>query len=305
MRKQPIVPKTAAVLAALSLGLAGVATAQTTGETPLGLNAVGAAANTTPAEDIAAFQGYFKEKFPDIPLEAYNDGVNVLPQYAERRENWLLLMEFPPYEEHVEKGREEWATPFANGKTFADCAKDWPPANEYPVYVPEKDDLRTIVGDINDCLTANGEEPIKGLNNGKMARLVIAYKEQFNGQPVDVDVSHPGAVAWYEKGREFYWTKRGQLNFSCADCHVHSAGQSVRGDVLSAGLGHTTGFPVYRTKWALAGKPLGTIHRRYGGCNRQVRAASFASQGPEYKALELYEAVMNTGIPLKVPSQRQ
>ncbi|GJL82305.1 MAG: SoxAX cytochrome complex subunit A [marine bacterium B5-7] len=263
------------------------------------------AAYATPQEDIEAFQGYFKERFSDVPLEAYNDGVNALPQYAERRENWVLLMEFPPYEEQVEVGRQEWAKPFANGKTFNDCAKDWPPANVYPVYDPASDDLRTIVGDINACLKANGEEPIKNVKNGKMARLVIAYKEQFNGEPINVDISDAGAVKWYEKGKQFYWAKRGQLNFSCADCHVHSAGLSVRGDVLSAGLGHTTGFPVYRTKWALAGKPLGTIHRRYGGCNGQVRAQAFKPQGPEYKALELYEAVMNAGIPLKVPSQRQ
>jgi len=86
---------------------------------------------------------------------------------------------------------------------------------------------------------------------------------------------------------------------------VHSAGSSIRGDVLSAGLGHTTGFPVYRTKWAVAGKPWGTVHRRYDGCNKQVRAKPFKPQSAEYKALEFYEAVMNTGVPVKVPSQRQ
>ena len=276
-----------------------------TGVVAAGMAFVAGAANATPEDDIAAFQGFFLKRFDSVPLEAYNDGVNSLPQYAERRENWELLMEFPPYEEHVEKGREEWAVPFANGKTFADCAKNWPPANEYPWYNAETDDLHTIVGDINRCLADNGEEPIKNMKHGKMARLVIAFKEQFNGEPIKVDISHPGAQKWYEKGKQFYWAKRGQLNFSCADCHVHSSGQSVRGDVLSAGLGHTSGFPVYRTKWALSGKPLGTIHRRYGGCNNQVRAAAFAVQGPEYKALELYEAVMNTGITLKVPSQRQ
>ena len=160
-------------------------------------------------------------------------------------------------------------------------------------------------GDINDCLAANGEEPIKNLKTGDIALLVSAFREQFNGQPMAVDVSHPGAVKWYERGRKYYWTKRGQLNFSCADCHVRSAGNKLRGDVLSAGLGHTTGFPVYRTKWAVAGKPWGTVHRRYGGCNEQVRATASAPQSDEYKALEFYEAVMNTGVPVKSPSQRQ
>jgi len=256
-------------------------------------------------DDIAAFQGYFQKQFPEVALVDYKDGVNSLPQYAHRRANWEILMEFPPYELEMETAREEWATPFANGKTFSDCFADKPPANHYPYYDAASDDIRTVVGDINACLEANGEQPIENLKNGKIARLVAAFKEQFNGEAMAVEVTSDGARAWYEKGKEFYWTKRGQLNFACADCHVHSAGKSIRGDVLSAGLGHTTGFPVYRTKWAVAGKPWGTVHRRYGGCNTQVRAASFKPQGPEYKALEFYEAVMNTGVPLQVPSQRQ
>ena len=68
-------------------------------------------------------------------------------------------MEFPPYEVEMETAREEWATPFANGKTFDDCFTDKPPANKYPYYDPASDDIRTVVGDINACLQANGEEP--------------------------------------------------------------------------------------------------------------------------------------------------
>ncbi|MDH3469590.1 MAG: sulfur oxidation c-type cytochrome SoxA [Gammaproteobacteria bacterium] len=271
----------------------------------LGVSTLYAEQTAMVEKDIAAFQGYFSKQFPGVALEAYEDGVNALPQYAHRRANWEILMEFAPFEPEMEIAREEWATPFNNGKTFSDCFKNNPAGNKYPYYDADTDDIRTVEGDINACLTANGEEPIKNLKNGKIARLVAAFREQFNGQPMAVDVSNAGAQSWYEKGRKFYWTKRGQLNFSCADCHVTSAGKNIRGDVLSAGLGHGTGFPVYRTKWAVAGKPWGTVHRRYDGCNKQVRAKPFKPQSAEYKALEYYEAVMNTGVPLKVPSQRQ
>jgi sulfur-oxidizing protein SoxA len=264
------------------------------------------AANPASVEaDVAEFQGYFQKRFPEVSLAAYQDGVNALPQYTHRRANWEILMEFPPYELEMDKARDEWAVPFGNGKTFSDCFADKPAANQYPYYDTESNDIRTAVADINACLEANGEKPIENLKTGKIARLVAAFKEQFNGKPMAVDVSAKGAQEWYEKGKKFYWTKRGQLNFSCADCHVTNAGNSIRGDVLSAGLGHTTGFPVYRTKWAVAGKPWGTAHRRYDGCNKQVRAKPFKPQSDEYKALEFYEAVMNSGVPLKVPSQRQ
>ena len=256
-------------------------------------------------KDIEEFQSYFMKRFPGGPLEAYNDGVNALPQYAERRANWEILMEFPPYEADMDTARELWAKPFKNGKTFADCFQNKPPATKYPYYDEARKEIRTIELDINECLSENGEEPVKNLKTGKIALLVAAFREQFNGQEWAVDVESQGAVEAYRLGRQFYWAKRGQLNFSCANCHVHNAGNKIRGDVLSAGLGHTTGFPVYRTKWAVAGKPWGTVHRRYGGCNSQVRATGLKPQSAEYRALELYEAVMNQGIPLKVPSQRQ
>ncbi len=264
-------------------------------------------ASATPEDDLKEFQGYFKKKFPTVPLEAYNDGVNALPQYADRVGNWELIMEFPPFEEDIEKGEELWNTPFKNGKTYASCFKNGGKglAVAYPFYDKVAKKMRTIEGDINQCRVNNGEEPIKNLKHGEMAQLVIAFKRLSQGMPMAVKLDSPEAVAAYEKGKHFYWARRGQLNMSCATCHVQNAGNKIRGDVLSPALGHGTGFPVYRTKWSLAGKPLGTIHRRYGGCNKQVRAKPLKAQSDEYIALELYQAYMNTGVPIKAPSQRQ
>lgn len=258
-------------------------------------------------KDIDEYQGWFKKRFPTVPLEAYNDGVNSLPQYAERRANWEIIMEFPPYEAEMETAYELWAAPFKNGKTYADCFANNPPAAKYPYYDNDKKDLITVEMDINNCLTANGEEPFttKKMMRGNMALLVAAFREQANGEIIAPDVEGAEALDWYRQGRQFYWAKRGQLNFSCANCHVHNAGNKLRGDVLSAGLGHTSGFPVYRTVWATKGKPWGTVHRRYAGCNKQVRAKPYKAQSKPYRAMEYYETVMNTGIPLKVPSQRQ
>ena len=255
--------------------------------------------------DIEEFRGYFAKRFPDVALEDYTDGVNALPQYAERRANWEMLMDFPPYEEYVEMASEEWAEPLKSGKTFDSCFEGKPAGNEYP-FVDGEGTLHTIAGDINACITANGGEKEKYAGQ-KMARLTIAFKSQANGEPLNVDYSSDEMRGWYEKGRDFFWAKRGQLNFSCADCHVTNAGNKVRGDVLSAALGHGTGFPVYRSKWGAGGgpKPLGTIHRRYKGCNKQVRAAPFKPGNDEYLALEVYEAIMSSGVPLEVPSQRQ
>ena len=256
--------------------------------------------------DVEEFQAFYANRFSGVSLEDYTIGVNSLPQYAERRANWELLMEFPPYEEYVDMATEEWAEPLQNGTTLDACFEGKPAGNTYP-YTDADGALHTVEGDINTCITANGGEKEK-YTSQKMARLTIAYKSRANGEPMNVDYSSDEMRTWYEKGREFYWTKRGQLNLSCADCHVHNAGNKMRGDVLSAGLGHGTGFPVYRTKWAAKGsgkKPLGTLHRRYRGCNKNIRATPFKGGSDEYLGLEVYEAIMNTGVPLEVPSQRQ
>jgi len=75
---------------------------------------------------------------------------------------------------------------------------------------------------------------------------------------------------------------------------------SVRADLLSPALGQTSHFPVYRKKWG----GIGTLQRRYGGCNEQVRAASFKPQGREYRNLEYFHTYMSNGIPLNAPGTR-
>ena len=122
------------------------------------------------------------------------------------------------------------------------------------------------------------------------------------GQVINVVVpSDPAAQASYERGKNHFYAKRGQLNMACADCHVYSSGNKIRADLLSPALGHTSGFPVYRSKWG----GLGTLHRRYGGCNKQVRAKPFKPQSTEYKTLEYFHNYMSNGLEINGPSARK
>ena len=111
----------------------------------------------------------------------------------------------------------------------------------------------------------------------------------------------PDEIKWYERGRKHFYAKRGQLNMSCANCHQDNAGNRIRADILSPALGHVTHFPVYRAKWG----SLGTLHRRYGGCNKQVRALPLKAQSDEYKALEYFHSYMSNGIEVNGPGSRK
>ena len=75
----------------------------------------------------------------------------------------------------------------------------------------------------------------------------------------------------------------------------------MRSDLLSPALGNLSHFPVYRLKW----QSLGTPHRRFGGCNKQVRAKPYKSQSDEYKALEYYLTFMMAGLEANGPGTRK
>ncbi|MGD8587818.1 MAG: hypothetical protein PVG22_03200 [Chromatiales bacterium] len=79
---------------------------------------------TTPEEDLAAFRNFFKNRFPDVPMEEYTNGVYAIDPIG--RENWEAIEEFPPYEPFIDEGQAMWENPFANGKSYQDCFPEGP-----------------------------------------------------------------------------------------------------------------------------------------------------------------------------------
>ncbi|MFQ5938015.1 MAG: sulfur oxidation c-type cytochrome SoxA [Acidiferrobacterales bacterium] len=254
-------------------------------------------AHADPGSDLRAFQEYFHKRFPDVPFDEFANGIYALPAAKEAREQWEQIMQFPPFEIDLEKGKQFWEE-----NDLASCFKNRGRniAQHYPYWDRHTEMVRTIELDINECLTRKGMEPLKDLKTGTMAQVAAYMKSLSRGQRIKINLSSPEAVEAYNEGRQFYWSKRGQLNFSCADCHVTNAGKRLGGHVLSAGLGHGVGYPAYRAKWG----GLGTLHRRYAACNEQIRAAPFKPQSRQYRRLELYETYMQQGLPLMAPSQR-
>jgi sulfur-oxidizing protein SoxA len=256
---------------------------------------------TTPEEDLTAFRDFFKNRFPDVPMEEYVNGVYAIDPIG--RESWEAIEEFPPYEPFVDEGQSMWETPFANGKTYQDCFPDGPAMeSKFPYWDKEKEMVITLPLAINQCREANGEKPLK-YKKGPIANILAYIAFESRGQTTDVQIpaDDPKALAAYEKGKKFYYTRRGQLNFACAACHLQNAGMKIRADILSPALGHTTHWPVYRSKWG----ELGTLHRRFDGCNKQVRAKPFKAQGEEYRDLEYFLTYMSNGLPLNGPGARK
>lgn len=254
----------------------------------------------TPEEERKEVVEYFKQMFPDVPL---NDFVN--GQYAlddDRRKQWESLQDFPPYEFAVAEGKEMFETPFANGKTYASCFDNGGIAirQNYPYFDQKTNEVITLELAINRCRVTNGEEPLK-YKKGDMASISAYMALTSEGKALDIKVPDvPEALAAFQDGKEFYYTRRGQLNFSCASCHVQNPGKRIRADLLSPGIGQIANFPVHRIKWG----ELGTLHRRFSGCNNNVRAEPFEAQSEEYRNLEYYMTYLSNGLPVVGPTTR-
>ncbi|MBW0146155.1 sulfur oxidation c-type cytochrome SoxA [Marinobacter arenosus] len=259
-----------------------------------------AMAGSTPEEDRKEAVEYFKQMFPDVPYEEYVNG-----QYAlddDRRSQWESLQDFPPYEFAVAEGKEMFETPFANGKTYASCFENGGIGirQNFPYFDDKNDEVITLELAINRCREANGEEPLK-YKKGDIASISAYMASTSQGKNFNIKVQDsPEALAAYQSGKEFYYSRRGQLNFSCASCHVQNPGNWIRADLLSPALGQPSNFPVHRSKWG----ELGTLHRRFAGCNRNVRAEPLPAQSTEYRNLEYFLTYMSNGLPVVGPSTR-
>jgi len=259
------------------------------------------AAQATPDDDLKAFRSYFTEKFPSVQLNDFGNGVYAIDEAS--REQWEAFEEFPSYEIAIDNGEELFNTKFANGKGYADCFPNYKKGikQNYPYFDDASEKVITLEAAINTCRTDNGEKKLKW-KKGAMTEIGAYLGYLSRGNEINVKVpNNDKAIAMYNRGKKHFFAKRGQLNMACADCHYYYSGSKIRADILSPALGHTSGFPVYRNKWA----GMGTLHRRYGGCNKQVRAKPFKAQSDEYTALEYFETYMGNGIEVNAPSQRK
>ncbi|MGR9044869.1 MAG: sulfur oxidation c-type cytochrome SoxA [Gammaproteobacteria bacterium] len=255
-----------------------------------------------PEQDRQAFVEHYQILFPHLSLQDYADGVYALDPVA--RESWQAIEEFPPYELALEEGEARFNTPFENGKTYADCLPDkgLGIAARYPRWNSKKGEVVTLAQAVNDCRLLNGEPPLPYLK-GEIASLLAYLAYTSRGRPITIEIpdADPRALAAYQQGKDYYYQRRGQLNFSCASCHVQNAGKLLRSELLSPSLGHTSHWPVYRLKWG----GMGTLHRRFIGCHEQIRATPPLPQSPELRNLEYFLSFMSNGIAINGPSTRK
>jgi sulfur-oxidizing protein SoxA len=167
----------------------------------------------------------------------------------------------------------------------------------YPKWNDAAEEVRTLAMQINDCRENKMGADKYGYTSGDMAAMEALITLQSRGMPVNVAIDGPVQATW-EAGKELYYTRTGQLDLSCANCHEDNYGNMIRADHLSQG--QINGFPVYRLK----NTKLNTVHARFKGCVRDTRAETFKPGSDEFIALELYVASRGNGLSVEGPSVR-
>jgi len=206
---------------------------------------------------------------------------------------------------YVERGEEIWNTVEGEaGKSCASCHGD---ASEtmagvgatYPKWDAEAKRPINIELQVNKCRTNNMKaEPYK-FDAAEQKALATYLKHQSLGQPMKVDLTQGELQSWWDKGKEVYYSRTGQLNLSCASCHEENNGKYIRADHLSQG--NVNGFPTYRLKQA----NMVSLHNRFRGCIRDTRAEYPAAFSDELMALEVYVTWRGTGLSIETPAIRQ
>jgi sulfur-oxidizing protein SoxA len=253
-----------------------------------------------PDEDLKTYQAYFKQRFQDFEEKNYLMGMYNFNE--DKRRQWEEIMEFPPYEFVIEKGRQLFNAPFANGKTYTACLKKGGIgiAHTYPRFDLEEGRVRTLSMEINQCREVNGEKPLD-LLKGDLPAILAYLAETSRGKPISISVPNdPRALAAYGDGKRIYFTRRGPRGFACHHCHWETAGSRIRGNELSPAIGQAANFPAYRSKWGA----LGPIQRRYKGCMKNVGAKPLKAGSAGMNNLEYFHRRLSNALPSNAPATR-
>jgi sulfur-oxidizing protein SoxA len=202
----------------------------------------------------------------------------------------------------VERGKASWSRPY-RGRSCAGCHGDAAAsmkgvAARYPRYDAASGEVIDLARRINGCVAGNLGAPKLEAESDDLLGLEAYVALQSRGMPMNVSVEGPAHATW-EKGRELYFARIGQLNLACTHCHDACWGKTLRAETLS--LGQPTGWPAYRLEWQ---RP-GSLQRRLRACFNGVRAAMPPFGSPDLVALELYLAWRAQGHPLEAPAVRR
>lgn len=203
----------------------------------------------------------------------------------------------------IESGLEVYNKAGENDKTCAACHGDdaqqllAKSIAQYPKYSSELDKPLTLRDQIQQCWTERLDNFPLLYDDPQLLALETLVRNKAFGEKVNVDIS--GAMKpYYEAGKKLYFTRFGQIEMTCAQCHDIYTGKMLRGQKLSQG--HTNGFPEFR----LESQKVVNLPQRLRECFRSLRAETFEQDSDEFRNLEIYLNARGNGLKIETPAVR-
>lgn len=204
----------------------------------------------------------------------------------------------------VLRGEQLWSEPAkTSGQSCASCHGDAPKsmkgaAARYPRVDPGAARLVNLAGRINLCRDRNQRAEAFKEESDDLLGLTAYVGYQSRGVPVAVVIDTQNR-RYFERGREMYYARGGQMNLACTHCHDRNWGRQLLAETISQG--HGNAYPIYRLEWQSAG----SLARRIRACYFGVRAEMPAYGAQEMLELELYLAWRGGGLPIETPGVRR
>ncbi len=202
----------------------------------------------------------------------------------------------------VEYAIELWETPAGtSNKSCADCHGSIESMKGLRANMPrwneKKGKPESLEHIVNGSIKEHQGAETWKWESPEMLAMTAYIGMQSRGMPMTVQADGPMAE-WVEKGKDLYYTRVGQLDMACSHCHEDNYGNMIRADHLSQGM--INGFPTYRFKW----QGLGSLHRRFSGCMKNIRGTPYKRGSDEFVALEAYLAWRGKGLGIETPAVR-
>ena len=203
----------------------------------------------------------------------------------------------------VEKGAKLWADPAGgSGKSCAACHGAPESlkgvATRYPKLDTAANRVLNLADRIQQCRVERQGAPVLPDEGEAILSLTALVAHQSRGLPLAVEIDAAARQHW-EAGRALYYSRIGQLNLSCAQCHEQNWGKRLRNEPISQG--HPNGYPAYRLEW----QTLGSLERRLKACFLGVRAEPPEPAAEEMRDLELFLSWRGQGLTMETPAVRR
>lgn len=193
------------------------------------------------------------------------------------------------------RGHAIWVRRFANGRSLAGCFPNGGRllATAHPRFDARLGRVITLETAINQCLKAHREPLLDPADADTMGAVAAYVRYLAAGHRLNVRLDSAGAENAFEAGRQFFFSRQGRGEDSCAGCHVEQARRGLGSVEPEAATRLATIWPVVRDGRAL------TLQVRAREClDTRMGAKPPAVESEPLANLDYFLSFLASGSPL-------